>query len=166
MKATLKLYELSADYLAALEGLAALDDLPQAAIADTLAGIVGTWEDKALNVARYIRNLEAEASAVDEARKRLDGRAKALAGTAARLKAYLEAEMERTGLKPKAPDLAIRLRNNPPAVVVDDESLIPARWRRTETVTTILRAEIAAALKAGERVPGARLEQGKRLAIV
>jgi hypothetical protein len=165
MKATLKLYELSADYLAALEGLAEIDDLPPEAIADTLEGIVGAWEDKALNVARYVRTLEAEAGAIDEAKKRMDARAKAAAGLAAKLKAYLKAELEKTGLKPKAPDLAVRLQNNPPAVVLDDETKIPAAYRHTETVTTILKAEISAAIKAGTAVPGARLEQSKRLVI-
>lgn len=164
-KATLKLYELSAEYLDALEALAELEDLPPEVIADTLEGLAGAWEDKALNVARYVRNLEAEAAAIEEARKRMDARAKATANQAARLRAYLKAELERTGLKPKAPDLALRLQSNPPSVVVDDETRIPKTYRRTETVTTLLKAEISAALKAGKTVTGAHLESSKRLVI-
>ncbi|NVZ09764.1 siphovirus Gp157 family protein [Allochromatium humboldtianum] len=164
-KATLKLYELSAEYLDALEALAELEDLPPEVIADTLEGLAGAWEDKALNVARYVRNLEAEAAAIEEARKRMDARAKATANQAARLKAYLKAELERTGLKPKAPDLALRLQSNPPSVVVDDETRIPNAYRRTETVTTLLKADISAALKAGKTVAGAHLEASKRLVI-
>lgn len=165
MKPTIKLYELSADYLAALDALAEIEDLPPEAIADTLEGITGAWEDKALNVARYIRNLEAEAAAIDEARKRMDARAKATANQAARLKAYLKGELERTGLKPKAPDLALRLQNNPPSVAIDDAAIIPNDYRRTETVTSLLKAEIGAALKAGEEIPGAHLERSQRLVI-
>lgn len=165
MTPTIRLYELSGDYLAALDALAEIEDLPPEAIADTLAGLAGAWEDKALNVARYIRNLEAEAAAIEEAKKRMDSRAKATANRAARLKEYLQAELERTGLKPKAPDLALRLQANPPSVAIDDASLIPAGYRRTETVTTILKAEIAGALKAGATVPGAHLERSQRLVI-
>jgi hypothetical protein len=165
MKPTIKLYDLTADYLAALDALAEIEDLPPEAIADTLEGITGAWEDKALNVARYVRNLEAEAAAIEEARKRMDARAKATANQAARLKAYLKAELERTGLKPKAPDLALRLQNNPQCVSIDDVALIPEDYRRSETVETILRAEIAAALKAGEPIPGARLVRSQRLVI-
>jgi hypothetical protein len=165
MKPSLKLYELSADYLAALNALAEIEDLPPEAIADTLEGLVGAWEDKALNVARYVRNLEAEAAAIEEARKRMDVRAKATANQAARLKAYLEAELKRTGLQPKAPDLALRLQNNPQSVAIDDASLIPDDYRRTETVTTLLKAEIATALKAGQQIPGARLVRSQRLVI-
>ena len=165
MKATIKLYELSADYLSALDALSELDDLPPEAIADTLEGLAGAWEDKALNVARYVRNLEAEGAAIDEARKRMDARAKATANQAARLKMYLKIELERTGLKPKAPDLALRLQNNPPSVVLDDAAMIPDDYRRTETVTTILKAEISAALKLGHEIAGAHLEQSTRLVI-
>jgi hypothetical protein len=163
MKATLKLYELSAAYLEALEGLAELDDLPPQAIADTLEGLAGAWEDKALNVARYVRNLEAEAAAIEDAKRRMEVRAKAMTNQASRLKAYLKSELERTGLKPKAPDLALKLQANPPSVVLDDEAKIPKTYRRTETVTTILKADISAALKAGKTVAGAHLEQTRRL---
>lgn len=165
MKASIRLYDLSADYLAALDALAEIDDLPAEAIADTLDGLAGAWEDKALNVARYVRNLEAEAAAIDEAKKRMEARAKAAANQAARLKAYLKTELERTGLKPKAPDVALRLQANPSAVILEDESQIPDEYRRIETVTTILKAEISAALKAGCKIPGARLVQSQRLII-
>ena len=164
-KPSLKLYELSADYLAALDALAEIEDLPPEAIADTLEGLAGAWEDKALNVGRYIRNLEAEASAIEEAKKRMGARAKAAATQAARLKAYLETELKRTGLKPKGPDMALRLQNNPQSVSIDDAALIPDDYRRTETVTTILKAEIATALKAGAEIPGARLVRSQRLVI-
>ncbi len=165
MKPTLKLYDLTADYLRALDELAEIEDLPPEAIADTLAGLAGAWEDKALNVARYVRSLEAEAAAIEETKKRMDSRAKALGSTATHLKCYLKAEMERTGLKPKAADLALRLQANPPSVVVEDETQIPALYKHTETVTTILKAEISKALKAGEAVSGAHLEQSRHLVI-
>ncbi|RKT37912.1 siphovirus Gp157 family protein [Thiocapsa rosea] len=165
MKPTIKLYDLSSDYLAALDALAEIEDLPPEAIADTLDGLAGAWEDKALNVARYVRNLEAEAAAIDEAKKRMDARAKSTASRAARLKSYLKAELERTGLKPKAPDLALRLQNNPKSVAIDDAALIPEEYRHTETVETILKAEIAAALKSGKAIPGAHLVHSQRLVI-
>jgi hypothetical protein len=164
-KPTLKLYELSHDYLSALDALAEIEDLPPEAIADTLEGLAGAWEDKALNVARYVRNLESEAAAIEEAKKRMDARAKATANRAARLKEYLKAELERTGLKPKAPDLALRLQSNPPAVTIDDAAMVPEDYRRTETVTTLLKSEIGAALKAGQVIPGARLVRSQRLVI-
>ncbi|WP_295406911.1 siphovirus Gp157 family protein [uncultured Thiocystis sp.] len=164
-KATLTLYELSTDYLTALEELADRDDLPPDAIADTLDGLAGAWEDKALNVARYVRHLEVEAAAIEAVKHRLDARAKALGNYATRLKGYLKTELDRTGLRPKAPDLALRLQNNPPAVVVDDVTRIPALYSRTETLTTLRKAEIATALKAGQTIAGVHLEQTQRVVI-
>ena len=165
MKPTLRLYELSSDYLNALDELSELDDLPVEAIADTLEGLAGAWEDKALNVARYIRNLEAETTAIEEAKKRMEVRARSTANKAMRMRDYLKTELEKTGLQPKAPDVAVRLQNNPPSVVLDDETRIPENYRRTQIVSTILKAEIAAAIKAGKEITGAHLEQSKRLVI-
>lgn len=162
---TLRLYELSDDYLRALEDLSEMDDLPPEAIADTLEGLMGAWEDKALNVARYVRNLEAEATAIEEAKKRMDMRAKSTANKAARLRDYLKGELERTGLKPKAPDLALRLQNNPPSVFLDDETKIPQDFKHAQVITTILKSEIAAAIKAGKDIAGAHLVQTRRLVI-
>lgn len=165
MKSTLRLYEVADNYLSALNDLAEIEDLPPEAIADTLEALQGEFEDKALNVARYIRNLEAEAFAIEDAKKRMEARARAAANQAARLKAYLKGELERTGLKIKAPDLALRIQNNPPSVVVEDERALPEAFKMTETTVRLLRAEIARALKAGEAVAGARLEQSTRLVI-
>ena len=165
MKPTLRLYELSSDYLNALDELSELDDLPVEAIADTLEGLAGALEDKALNVARYIRNLEAETTAIEEAKKRMEVRARSTANKAMRMRDYLKTELEKTGLQPKAPDVAVRLQNNPPSVVLDDETRIPENYRRTQIVSTILKAEIAAAIKAGKEITGAHLEQSKRLVI-
>lgn len=165
MPATLKLYELSDDYLQALDALTAQVELPPEAIADTLEGLTGAWDIKALNVARYVRNLEAEAAAINDAKQRMEARAKAATRQATWLKGYLQGELERTGLQPKAPDLAMRLQSNPPAVVLEDESQIPADYWQTHTVTTLLKAEISAALKGGLAVPGARLVQTRRLVI-
>lgn len=165
MPPTLRLYELSTEYLQALEALSELDDLPPEAIADTLAGLSGAWEDKALNVARFVRNLEAEATAIEEAKKRMEVRARVTSHKAARLRQYLLGELVKTGLRPKAADVAMRVQNNPPAVILDDETRIPEHYRRTQLVTTLLKAEMAAALKAGQAIAGAHLEQSQRVVI-
>ncbi len=165
MQSTLRLYEVTDNYLAALNHLAELDDLPEEVIADTLEGLQGEFEEKALNVARYVRNLEAEASAIEEAKKRMVRRARAANNQAKRLKSYLKGELERTGLKIKAPDLALRLQNNPLSVVVVDAEKLPEAFREEVTTVKVLKSEIGKALKAGEVVEGAHLGQTTRLVI-
>jgi outer membrane murein-binding lipoprotein Lpp len=103
-----------------------MDDLPEEVIADTLEGWTATFETKACNVAAYVRNLEAEAAAIEAARKAMESREKALKRHAVRLKTYLKGEIERIGLpKIKNAQLALRVQNNPPGVVVENEQLIP-----------------------------------------
>jgi hypothetical protein len=165
MKPTLKLYELTDHFLDVLDDLCEQDLLPDI-IALQLEELAGAWEHKALNVARYIKNLEAEAAAVTEAGKRMDARAKTLNRQAANMREYLKHQIEITGMKPPhATDLTLRIQNNPPSVVIHDALRIPADYRRSEIVTTILKAEISTALKAGKTVTGAHLEQGTRLVI-
>ncbi len=163
---TLRLYEIADTYLRALEDLADIEDLPEQAIADTLEGLQGEFEEKAISTGAYVRNLEAEASAIEEARKGMERRQRSLTRHAERLREYIKTHMERTGLpKLKNHYLTLRVQNNPPSVVVEDEDAIPAEYKRSETVTTLLRAEIGSALKAGHEVPGSHLQRSTRLVI-
>ncbi len=165
MKPTLKLYELTDDFLDALDDLCEQDLSPDL-IALQVGELAGAWEAKALNVARYIKNLEAEAAAVTEAGKRMDARAKTLKRQAEHLREYLKNQIEITGLKPPhAADLTLRIQSNPPTVVIHDEAHVPAEYRHSAIVTTISKAEISTALKAGNSVTGAHLEQSTRLII-
>jgi hypothetical protein len=163
---TLTLYQIADDYLAALDGLAEMDDLPVEAFADTLAGLAGTFQDKAVNVAAYIRSLDAEAQAIAAVKQSMERRHQALVRQADRLRGYLQGEMERTGLtRITHPWLALRIQVNPPSVVIEDEGLLPDGFRETITTVKLLKAEIGKALKAGQAVPGAHLEQTSRLVI-
>lgn len=163
---TLTLYAIADDYLAAFDALTESDEIPPEAVADTLEGLAGTFEDKAVNVALYLRTLEAEANAIAEARTAMERRETALRHQALRLREYLKAEMERTGLtRLDSPCLALRVQPNPPAVVIEDEGMLPERFTETVTTVKILKADIGKALKAGEAVFGAHLERTTRLVI-
>ena len=163
---TLKLYQIADAYLVALEALAENEDLPAAAIADTLQGWLGTFEQKALAVAAYIRNLELEAAAVEDARRRMEKRQRSLQAHAERLREYLRQEMERTGLTHvKSVELTLRLQQNPPSVSVDDDSAIPDAYQQEVITVQLLKAEISKALKAGTPIPGVHLQHSTRLVI-
>lgn len=163
---TLRLYELADDYLNALEALAAMDDLPPEAIADTLEGLAGTFQDKAAHVAAYIRTLEAEAAAIADARQAMERRQGALERHAGRLRDYLKGQMERTGIpRVKNPWITVRVQPNPPSVAIEDETLLPDRFKQPVTTIKLLKSDIARALKAGEPVSGARLQTTTRLVI-
>lgn len=158
------LYQISDDYLSAFDALSH-EDLPDEAIADTLEGIAGAWEDKAVNVARYIRNIEAEADAVDGVIKGLQERKSAADKQADRLRAYLLSEMKRTGLTAKAPDIEIKTAKNPPSLIIEDESLIPDDYIKQVTLYQPDKQQIRKAIQENKNVPGTRLEQKERLVI-
>lgn len=163
---TLTLYQLADEYLAAFDALTTMEDIPPEAITDTLEGLAGSFQDKAVAVAAYLKTLEAEAEAIKDARDAMERRETALTHHAVRLREYLKVEMERTGLvRLDSPCLALRVQPNPPSVIIEDAGMLPARFTETLTTVKVLKAEIGKALKAGESVFGAHLEQTTRLVI-
>ena len=163
---SLRLFDIADDYLNALEALAEMDDLPPEAIADTLEGLAGAFESKAAHVAAYIRTLEAEAAAIEDVRKAMERRENALQRHTMRLRDYLKTEMERTGLtRMKNTWLTLQIQANPLSVVIEDETMVPERFKQPVTTIKLLKSEIGKALKAGEAVFGARLQTSTRLVI-
>ena len=74
--------------------------------------------------------------------------------------------METTGTKKiEAPDILIKTGKNPPSVEIYDESLIPAQFVTSKMVTSISKAYIKESIKAGNEVPGARLNESMRVII-
>jgi hypothetical protein len=57
----------------------------------------------------------------------------------------------------------MKVKKNPPSVVIDDLTQIPTQYQRQKIQVDIDKVAIKAAIKAGEEVPGAHLEQGTSL---
>jgi hypothetical protein len=165
-----KLYELSAQYRA-LEALESSTDLPAEVIKDTLEGLEGQLQDKATNVGLFIRNLESTADAIDEAAETMRLRGTRLRKRAQSLNEYLLFHLQAAGIsKVESPYFNLKVKTNPPTVVVDSESLIPAEYMtQPEPLPPPPprpdKKAIAAAFKAGEEVPGCHVEQRQRLDI-
>ena len=122
------LYELTNDYMALLE-MAEDPDLDPQAFADTLEGIEGALEDKAENYAKVIRTLEGDAAACDAEAKRLRTKKATIENNIKRMKAALQFAMTTTGkTKFKTALFSFGIRKNPPSVVIDHESKVPADY--------------------------------------
>lgn len=94
------LHEISSRYLEAMNALTEPGaEVPDDVIADTMEALGGELEDKAVNVAKYIKNLEAEAEAIGKAVEGMGKRIKAINDKAERLRSYLKAHMSGTGTK-------------------------------------------------------------------
>lgn len=158
-----KLYELAANY----EELLNMDDVDAETLKDTLDSINDSIEEKALSIAKMVKELDADATAVATEAKRLADKKKALENRAISLKNYLQSNMEflkresiKTGI------FTIKLQKNPPAVKINDENAIPDDYFNVIPASKVLdKKTITEALKNDIEVPGAELTQGKRLAI-
>ena len=164
---SISLYELGQDYRQALDVLTDPEnDLPAEVITDTLEGLQGSMEDKAVNVAKFFRNLEAMAGAIKDAEDRMARRRRAIEGRVKWLKDYLKQNMEACDIqKIESPWFVLAIQKNPAAVDVFDEAAVPAEFKEEVVSVRVDKAGIKRALEAGESVPGAALTRGTRLAI-
>jgi hypothetical protein len=161
------LYILTGDYLAISNKLLE-SDLDEQTIRDTLEGAAGELEEKAVNVAMFVRNLESSAEQIKQARQQMDARCKVIEAKADSIKRYLKDNMQRSGItKIESPYFALTLKKNPPSVIIDDPAAIPADYMVIHPAPQPSpdKKMIAQAIKDGLAIPGAHVEQGDRLDI-
>ena len=63
----------------------------------------------------------------------------------------------------KDPILSIKVRDNPPSVIVEDESLVPFDYKNEKVIITINKTKIKAAFKSGEVIEGTNIVNSQRL---
>ncbi|EIC29446.1 siphovirus Gp157 family protein [Methylomicrobium album] len=163
----LTLYQLSAHYVQALDALTDPDaELPAEAISDTLEALAGELEEKAVNVAKFLRNMETTAEAIKVAEANMAKRRKTLENRVQWLKGYLKSNMEHSGMTEiECPYFRVTIRSNPPAVEILDEDSVPAEFKEPVVNWKVDKTAIRKALQAGQSVAGASLSQGARLVI-
>ena len=158
------LYHLTEEYQLALQDLTDMDD---EAVVDTLDAMKDTIQVKSTNVAKFIGNLEASATAIDNAMKQMANRKTVLLNKSKRIREYLKKNMEINKIHEiECPEFVLKIVNNPPKVVLSDEiELIPKKYKRIERTLKIDKNAIGKTLKSGKKVSGAKLESSTRLDI-
>ena len=158
------LYEIERQYLEILS-IDESDPDMLAAKKQALDEINESLEIKADNIARFIRNLDADITALKTEEDRLAEKRRVLQNKQTWLKSYLFNVLKELKLQSiKAGIFNISIRKSPPSVSVKDQALIPREFFIPVEPKLDLRA-IAEKLKSGEQVPGAELTQGESLAI-
>lgn len=157
------LYELT-DAMAQLEDM---DDIDPQTLADTLEGLQMELDEKLLNIGRWVRNLEAEATGIKSEEERLYKKRKAMENRAASLKEFVRQAMIAVD-KRKVSDGVITwgIQNNPARVELKPDAEIPHEWCTHNPETWVPDKNlIGQALKGGNALPFAELvqEQGVRL---
>lgn len=163
------LYALTNQYLALAEKLSD-GDFDAATIADTIeaSGITDEIAEKAQGLEYVARGAEAHNLAIDAEIARLQALKQHRMKVAAGLRGYLLDNMQRMQIERiDCPMFSISIRKNPPAVEIFDQLSLPAQFmvvpEPKPPVAAPDKKAIAAAIKAGQEVPGAKLVQGVRL---
>lgn len=120
-------------------------------------------EEKAENVACFIKNLEAEAAAIKEEAKKLTARAKTAENKAAHLKSYLQFCLN--GEKLSMPRAAVSYRHSKAVDVEPDAwQFLPEQYLRRKDPEPDKKA-IGEALKVGQTLPGCKLVENVSIII-
>ncbi len=162
----MNLYNLSKEYQEAFEELTSYEEFSDDMIRDTLEGLVGELKDKMINLASFIKSLEAEEECLNNALQNMEIRRARMDDKIESLNNYLQQNMENSNIKDiSCPWFDIKIRKNPPSVHVLDEFCIPKEYIIEKIVTQIDKEAIKNAINSGLDVPGAEIIQLNRLVI-
>jgi len=162
----MRLYDIDQQVQAVLNAIES-GEIPEEAAADTLEAVVMEWKAKAENVALYVKGLWAEILAFKGEEKTLAERRQRAETRAERLAAYLTASILGKGEKGlSTPRCEVYFRASS-ETVIDDQSKLPERFLviKPPPAPAPDKNAIKAAVKAGEVVPGAHIEEKKNIQI-
>jgi chaperonin cofactor prefoldin len=153
------LYEIKNSLLELANMDADCEDMREA-IRNTMDAVDGEFREKALAVAHYIKNIDADAESIDAEIKRLTARKKAVNAKQDAIKDYLRSNMDATGIKKiECPIFTILAVQGREIASIDNESLLPDEFVEIKAVIQPKKAEILKALKSGADVPGASIKK-------
>ena len=140
-------------------------DLDPEVMKDTLDSIGGTFENKAENMAKLIRNLESDRLAYKEEEDRLKTKRQAVENKLEWLKTYLKDCMKLTGkTKFKSGVFKFSIQKNPVSVNITNKKIIPEDYLIPQP-PKVNNTTLKKALKDGIEVPGVELKQTEGLRI-
>lgn len=144
------------------------DSIDNAELGDTIQDAIqatqGELEAKCASGIGFLRFLDDKIAAVEEQEKRIANYKRFLKGRHGVVK---NAFMNGLKLAEKQEIITdngvMKIRKNPPKVVVDCADMVPEEYMRKTITFTPDKTVLKAALQKGEAIPGAHLEQGENL---
>lgn len=134
---------------------------------DTMEGLQGDLQLKAEGILAFVANIGSDVKAIDDQIKRLTSRKKTMTTQQEWLRNYLKTNMQAATItKITCPLFSVTLGKAKPTAVVDDESLVPKKYKKTvPTTTQIVKADLLKALKKVS-VPGAHLGESEQSLLI
>lgn len=162
----MKLYEINQEYEQILDKLYDDEGMLDQEVLVLLEKNEFAMEKKAIAIACYIKNMDAEREAIEQAKKGMADREKRFKKRIEYLEEYLLAGMERRSISHiSCAYFDIKLKKCPPSVDVYDESALPDEYMRIKTETLPDKIKIKEEILLGVVIPGATLKIGMRLDI-
>lgn len=121
------------------------------------------FSQKVEGVVRWTKNIEGKEAALDAEISRLSARKKAAGNLRERLKGYLlESMVKADKLKVEYPAFTVAVQRNPPSAEIFNPEAVPSQFLTIIPEQKVVnKARVLDALKAGEKVEGAKLINDK-----
>lgn len=159
------LYEISDEYQYLIKEIMECEEINDDTMLH-LEKLHDSIEQKAINIASIIKNMEAEEEGIKNAIANMVERKNRISNKMNSLKEYLKCHLERCDIKKvSSPYFDISVKTNPVSVSVTDENLIPNDYFKEKIMRTLDKVLISQQLKSDIPVPGAFLERRTRIEI-
>lgn len=160
----MKLYELTEQYNT-VYNMALDEDADMISVQDTLEGLEGEIEDKAENIAKLLRGIDADVVALKAEEDRLYKKRAALESKHKGIKLYLESQMMAIGKdKIKGTVFTLSIQNNVPSLNISEDAKIPKMYYIKQDPQLDKRL-LLSDVKEGKKIKGVELKQSKSLRI-
>jgi hypothetical protein len=161
----MNIYSLTSEYKL-IEAQLLDEECDQESFQKLLDSVKADINNKILNYAFVIKNLENTLNGINEAIGAMCVRQKQICNKIETLKEYTLKAMNETGINKIESDyFNVSVRNNMPKVIIDNESKIPEEFLRVKTIIEPDKIRIKDFLSSGEVLAGAHLEANKSLQI-
>lgn len=159
------LYEISTDFLKALDGLEVDEETGEIKNFDAVESLNAQFEEKAESVACYIKNLAAFADDLKAEEDTLSARRKSAERRIDSMKKYLTSCLESVG-KDKVETVRARISfRKSVQVQIEDEAALPADYVTTTVTKNPDKTAIKKAIQGGQDVTGASLVEKRNIQI-
>lgn len=158
------------DLLEPLDEYGLIDGLCYSAMLDQVINKSGISNpDKfCIDIAALIKNIQAEETMIEKAIDDMEGRVDSLTQKRYFLQNYLKRKLESLGIEKitSCPYFVIRICKNPPAIDINDPTLVPKEYFITkEPVVVPNKKLMKEEIEQGVIIPGVKLVQNTRLEI-
>ena len=139
-------------------------DLTDEQLKEALVALEESKVEKCGNAICYLNMLKHGIEDMKAEEKRIATMRKALESRAKNLESAFAYVLKNMGDKEVITKYGVmKVRKNPPAVVIDDLSKVPTKFQHQKIEVTLDKVAIKNAIEAGEKVAGCHIEQGEKL---